>query len=79
MPIRNHLHPADLQGIAKLAVDATLGVTGIVEDMHRNIAGLSPPIGSAPTGGARGLSGMVYGSVRGVTRLTGAAISAAMR
>jgi pimeloyl-ACP methyl ester carboxylesterase len=78
MRTKSHLHPSDLQGIARLAVDATLGVTGIVEDMHRNIAGGSPPIGAAPTGATRGLTGLVYRGVRGVTRLTGAAIDAAM-
>ena len=62
---------SDLRGAARLAIDAVNGVTYLVEDMHRNIAGLSPIVGAAPTGGARGLSGLVYQSVRGVTGLVG--------
>jgi pimeloyl-ACP methyl ester carboxylesterase len=79
MPVRAHLKPADLQGIAQLAVDATLGVTGIVESMHRTIGSGASITGDAPQGPARGISGLVYRSVRGITRLTGSGIQAAMR
>ncbi len=69
---------AQLRGMGRLAIDAVTGVTDIVEDMHRNIAGLSPIVGSAPKGSARGISGFVYRSVRGITRLVGAGIDAAL-
>ena len=68
----------DLRGASRLVIDAISGVTGIVEDMHRNIAGRSPVVGEAPTGGARGVSGFVYRTVRGVTRAVGFGIDASL-
>ncbi|GAO03692.1 triacylglycerol lipase [Anaeromyxobacter sp. PSR-1] len=69
---------ADLRGWGRLAFDATLGVTAVVEAMHHNIARgpwfLDAP-GSART---RGLTGLVYGAVRGVTRLAGEGYDAAV-
>lgn len=62
---------SDLHGASRLAVDAVAGVTDIVEDMHRNIARVAPIVGKAPKGGAGGISGFVYRSVRGVTRAVG--------
>ncbi|CAM3680813.1 alpha/beta fold hydrolase [Roseateles saccharophilus] len=47
-----------LRGASRLAIDATTGITDLVEAMHAQI-------GRVP------LSGLVYGSVRGVTRLVG--------
>jgi len=81
----------DLRGTARLATDATLGVTAVVEAMHARIAGVVPwSMSGAGTGtgsGASGtgtgagsgaapertrrLTGLVYGSVRGITRLAG--------
>ncbi len=60
-----------LRGTARLAIDAVIGITDIVEDMHRNIAALSPIIGASPIGNAGGISGLVYASVRGITRIVG--------
>jgi len=68
----------DLRGASKLMIDAVTGVTGIVEEMHRNIARVSPIFGSVPPGGARGISGMVYRSVRGVTELVGGGLDLAL-
>ena len=62
---------SDLKGASKLAIDAVTGITNIVEDLHRNIKGLSPIVGKEPTGNAGGISGFVYSSVRGVTKLEG--------
>jgi pimeloyl-ACP methyl ester carboxylesterase len=58
-------HVDDLRGAGRLAVQATLGVTDLVEAMHRNIA--SGPV-----------AGLVYGSIRGVTQLVGAGIDLAL-
>lgn len=69
---------SDLRGIAQLVVGAVSGVTDIVEGMHRNIAGVSPLVGAGPTGGARGISGLVYRSIRGVTLATGFGIDLAL-
>ena len=69
---------ADLRGVSQLIVAAVAGVTNIVEEMHRNIAHPSPMVGAAPTGRARGISGLVYRSVRGVTRLVGFSLDTAL-
>jgi len=69
---------ADLRGWGRLAVDATLGLTDVVEAMHGQIAWLPPPFAPAPGERTRGLTGAVYGSVRGVTRLVGLGVDAAL-
>lgn len=69
----SHLHPADLHGLSLLAVDGVLGTTALVEDMHRTIAALAPPIGRMPAGRTRGITGLVYRSIHGITRSVGMA------
>lgn len=61
-----HLHPADLVAFGRLATDATLGVTDVVEAVHRQAA--FPSGGRDPAFGT-GIAGIVYNSIRGVTRL----------
>ena len=58
-PTRNHA--ADLRGVTRLAIEATQGVAGIVEDMQ---------------GPTLGIAGLVHRSIRGVTRLVGGGIDA---
>jgi len=65
---------SDLHGASKLVIDAVTGVTNIVEDMHSTIASLAPPIGAARVGPTTGISGLVYRSVRGITRTVGAGL-----
>jgi len=62
---------ADIRGYSKLAVDATLGVTGMVENLHSNITRSKGLLGTPTLQPARGVSGFVYSSVRGTTRLVG--------
>lgn len=72
-------HLADLHGASRLAVDATLGVTGVVEAMHRTIQLRPAPVGEARDADrTRGITGFVYGCVRGTTRLVGAGLDAAI-
>lgn len=76
---RVHFRLVDFAALAQLAADATLGVTDIVEAMH---AGIVQPLdrgGEAAAKRTRGISGLVYASVRGVTRAVGAATAAAAR
>jgi hypothetical protein len=68
----------DLRGVAALAVDGVLGVTNIVERVHATIASVSAPIGSPHREPARGISGFVYRSVRGVTRGVGWSLERAL-
>lgn len=57
-----------LRGASRLAVEATTGVTRLVEAMHAEIAHLPLTARHAHTSG---ITGLVYRSVRGVTRLVG--------
>ena len=72
-------HLADLQGASRLAVDATLGITGLVETMHRTIQLRPAPVGRDPGAGrTRGITGFVYRCVRGTTKLVGTGLDAAL-
>jgi len=59
-----------VRGSLSLIFDAVDGVTRIVEEMYRNIALASPPIGRAPTGPAPGMAGFVHETIRQVSGLT---------
>jgi pimeloyl-ACP methyl ester carboxylesterase len=69
---------SDLRGASRLTVDAVAGVTSLVEAMHRNIASRPAILGRAPNGSTGGITGVVYRSVRGVTRLVGMGLDAAL-
>ncbi len=66
-------HLRDLQGGTRLATDATLGLVALVEAMHARIA--SPP-GLRGPASTSGITGLVYKTVRGVTRLAGGSVQA---
>ncbi|MEO3690403.1 alpha/beta hydrolase [Roseateles paludis] len=67
------LRPTDLRGAARLTTDAVLGLTGLVEALHARIASLPTTPGAEQTGG---LTGLVYKTVRGVTRVVGGSAEA---
>ena len=75
MPKPNHTNPAStsssLRGTSALVIQAVKGITDLVEDMHRNIASVSPIVGTAQQGRTKGITGLVYRSVRGVTQVVG--------
>ncbi len=62
----------DIRGAARLAVDATAGLTDLVEAMHQRIA--SAPGATAADGRTSGITGLVYQSIRGVTKLVGGSV-----
>ncbi len=68
---------SDLRAAGRLVVEATQGVTGLVEAMHRTIAGGPALLGAPLEMPARVLTGLVYGSIRGVTGLVGASLDRA--
>ena len=70
---------ADLRAHVRLAVDAVLGVTDIVENLHHNILRLPGVLGEASDRPARGITGFVYRSIRGVTRTVGGGIDGVLR
>ncbi len=80
MPVRTapKSATAQLRGGNKIIIDAISGVTDIVEAMHRTVSGLTPILGQAPAGPTGGVTGMVYKSVRGVTKAVGAGLDLAL-
>jgi hypothetical protein len=60
---------ADLRAVTSLALEAGVSVTGVVERMHRTVQRAPGPFGSAPPGRTRGITGFVYGCVRGGLKL----------
>lgn len=69
------LQAADLRGAAQLTTDAVDGLTSLVEAMHARIASL-PGVAVAADERTRGITGLVYKSVRGVTRIVGGSVDA---
>jgi pimeloyl-ACP methyl ester carboxylesterase len=67
-----------LRGASRLIIDAVVGVTGIAESVHRNVAGLAPIVGPPRKGGTKGITGLVYRSVRGVSRVVGFGLDTAL-
>ncbi len=72
LPIR----PSDLQGAARLATDATAGLTDLVEALHERIARLPGAAPATLDGRTGGITGLVYKTIRGVTRVVGGSIGA---
>ena len=68
----------DLRGSVRLVVDGVSGVTGIVESMHQRIAQVSPVLGSVREAPTRGITGLVYRSIRGATRTVGKGLDASL-
>jgi hypothetical protein len=66
---------ADVRGAAQLAVDATAGLVDLVEAVHAGIA-RAPGLPAPADGRTRGITGLVYRTVRGVTRLAGGGVDA---
>ncbi|MBK7792078.1 MAG: hypothetical protein IPJ62_05860 [Betaproteobacteria bacterium] len=62
---------ADVRGASRLVIDLTLLVTGLVETLHHNIARRPGILGRATLAPTKGITGLVYRSVRGITRLVG--------
>ncbi len=78
MSRKNPVRPSDVQGASRLAVEAVTAVTDLAEAMHQTITRRRKPGGPSTPAAASGIPGLVYGSVRGVTRLVGAAIDTAV-
>ena len=78
MSIINRGNVSDLRGVMRLAVDATVGVTDLVEKMHHTIQLAHPPLGASRADRTGGLTGFVYRSIRGTTRLLGHGLDAGM-
>ena len=85
-----YLHLSDIQGLSQLATQGVLGVTGLAESVQGNVyKAVASPFGllgsrfvdAAPgSSGVKsgGITSFVYGSVKGITRLAGGTMNAAI-
>jgi hypothetical protein len=69
---------SDLRSVSRMAVDATLGLTDLVEAMHYSVAYVPAILDKSRQGRTLGITGLVYRSIRGVTRLVGEGIDVAL-
>ena len=72
---KTHLQLSDIRGVSQLAIDATVGVTDLVETMHQTIIRSPGVLGAPVQERTAGITGMVYKVVRGVTRGVGVGIN----
>ncbi len=80
-PLNNplkHLRAKDLRGIAQLATQATSSVASIAEGVHQSVWSTLGAPGGKTAGRTRGLTGLVYKSVQGVTQLVGKSVDMAL-
>ena len=70
------MNASDLRGASRLAIQATLGLTHLVENLHHNILRTPLPLGETSHAPTTGITGLVYRSIRGVTRLVGGSLDA---
>lgn len=78
MTRRLPLAPSDLRGMARLAVDATTGMTELVEAVHDSIGHPLEAGTNAPATAGRGLKGLVYRTIRAVARTLGGGVDLAL-
>lgn len=76
MTRQSHIRPTDVRGISRLAIDATLGLTRLVETMHHNISRTPGIVGRHSQEPTRGITGLVYRTIQGTTRLVGSGLDA---
>jgi pimeloyl-ACP methyl ester carboxylesterase len=77
-PVRRQ-HLADLRGASRLAFDAAIGITSLVETVHHTIQLRPGPVGQAPGAGrTRGITGFVYRCVRATARVIGTGLDVAL-
>jgi pimeloyl-ACP methyl ester carboxylesterase len=73
---RNHVE--DLRGLSRLAVQATRAVTDLVEAMHQTIGGGPSILGRPFAAPVRLLTAPVYGQIRAIANVVGAALDGAL-
>lgn len=73
-----HVRASDLRAAARLATSATRGTTRIVEGVHQSVwRSLGAADGAQPRR-ARGLTGLVYRCIDGITQAVGLGVDAAL-
>jgi pimeloyl-ACP methyl ester carboxylesterase len=73
-----HLRFSDLRGVVQLATQATTGITRIIEGVHHSVLKTMGIQRQRKTGQTGGLTGIVYRSIHGTTRLLGKSLDASL-
>lgn len=73
-----HLKASDLRAVAQLATQATLGGTRMAEGVHQSVWGTLGAPGGRHPGRTRGITGLVYQCVHGVTQWVGKGLDAVL-
>jgi pimeloyl-ACP methyl ester carboxylesterase len=71
MTSKNHVHLSDLGGLNLLATDVTTALTDLAEALHNNVACTPGIFGTPMQERTSAIAGLVYESIRGMTRLMG--------
>ncbi len=74
MPVPTRSHLSDFRGAARMIADAAEATTEVVEKMHRTIQVRPAPQGVSVTDRTKGITGLVYRSIRMGISLVGQAI-----
>ena len=66
--------PSSLRGLSRLTIDAIAEMTQLVETMHHTILSTPGILDTASSGPTKGITGLVYRSIRGVNTLVGSTL-----
>ena len=69
---------SDLRGLGRLSVSVVAEVTHLVEALHHTILRVPGIVGEEARGPTRGITGLVYRSIRGVNSLVGGTLDGAL-
>ena len=75
--VSKHLRVSDVRGAARLAAQATRGVSRIVEGVHQSVWDRLGFRGAQP-GQTGGVTGLVYKSIRGLTQALSVGVEASL-
>ena len=78
MPVLTRSQLSDFRGAARMIADAAKATTEVVEKMHRTIQVNPGTLGVSVTDRTKGITGLVYRSIRTGIRLVGQAIDAGL-
>ncbi len=76
MTEKTHLRPSDIRGYSRLTFDAMIGLINLVEAMHQTITRAPGVLSTDTKVPTKGITGLVYRSIRGIARLVGGGIDA---
>ncbi|MBF0468666.1 MAG: hypothetical protein HQK61_07250 [Desulfamplus sp.] len=76
--MENKIKVSDIRGMGRLAVEATNGITDIVEDMHYTVSTIAGLLGKSDQNRTKGITGLVYRNIRAVSGLVGDGMDAAL-